>query len=141
MLPALALTGIGLLSIALRANAQALNVRLGLWEVTSTSQPTGVPTVDLSQVPPEFRARAEAALKAQAEQSAKAATRTQRVFVKKENLEKDPLQNANMGPSCTRTTIAHTCSLGEFTIECSAPQKVNGRVRYEAVTPDASRVR
>ena len=48
MLRALALTGIGLLAIALRANAQALNVRLGLWEVTSTSQSTGVPTVDLN---------------------------------------------------------------------------------------------
>jgi hypothetical protein len=130
----LALAGIGLLTIAPAAQAQALNVRLGLWEVTSTSQSTGVPAVDLSQVPPEYRARAEAALKAQAGQNAKPTTRRQ--CVTKESLGKDLFQDTNRDPSCQWTTIAHTSSLGEFTIACTGKQKVSGHIRYEAVTPE-----
>jgi Protein of unknown function (DUF3617) len=134
-LAALALTGFGLLTIAPRARAQALNVRLGLWEVTSTSQSTGAPAVDLSQVPPEYRARAEAAMKAQTGQNAKPTTRRQ--CVTKANLEKDFFHDTNKDPSCHWTTIAHTSSLGEFTIACTGKQKVSGHMRYEAVTPES----
>ena len=131
---ALALTGIGLLAIGLRANAQALKVRLGLWEVTSTSQSTGFPPVDSSRVPPELRARAEAALKAKAD------TQTRRVCITREELEQDPFQEANVGPSCTKTTIAHTSSLGEFTFECTDAPKMSGRLRYEAVTLESVKI-
>src|SRR6202011_882343 len=50
----LALVAVGLLAVAARVHAQNLpfNVRLGLWELTSTSHRAGVPMPDLSSLPP-----------------------------------------------------------------------------------------
>jgi len=39
-----------------------LDVKLGLWEVTSASTRSGMPTIDTSKMTPEQRARVEAAL-------------------------------------------------------------------------------
>jgi hypothetical protein len=132
----LVLVSLGVLTIALGAQFQALNVKLGLWEITSTSQTTGMPAIDLSTVPPEYRGRAEAAMKAQLEQSAKPSTRVRKACVTKENLQKDLFQNASKDPSCKWTTIAQTSSVGEFTIECTGKQQVSGHIRYEAANSE-----
>jgi Protein of unknown function (DUF3617) len=132
----LVLVSLGVLTVVLRAQFSALNVKLGLWEITSTTQTTGTPAIDLSTVPPEYRGRAEAAMKAQMEQSAKPNTRVRKACVTKENLQKDLFQNASKDPSCKWTTIAQTSSVGEFTIECTGVQQVSGHIRYEALNSE-----
>ena len=65
------LAGAGVVAIAALAWTQTLNVKPGLWEVTSVTQATGLPGMDLSKLPADQRAKIEAAVKRRmAEQAA-----------------------------------------------------------------------
>jgi uncharacterized protein DUF3617 len=127
------LATIGLPVSALQTKGQLLNVKLGLWEVTATSQSSGMPPIDLSQLPPETRAKAEAAMKEQF--SGKPTTHTMRSCLTKEKLEKDLFQDEK-DASCKRTTVTSTASVVEFTVECKGERTTTGHMRFEAVTPE-----
>jgi hypothetical protein len=138
LLAPLALVAVGWLAVAARIHAQALpfNVRLGLWEVTSTSHSAGVPMPDLSALPPEQRARAEAAME-KGGMGSKPSTHVQKFCLTKEKLEKDLFQEKEMNDSCKRTTNARTASLVDLTFECTGKQQGSGHIHYEAVTPES----
>jgi hypothetical protein len=129
---AVTLAGILVLSPS-PARAQALNVKLGLWEVTWTVQTAGLPPIDTSKMTPEQRARVEAAMKLRATTPT---TRTRRDCMTKEKLEKEPFQEKALDPSCKRTILSNTPSLREFTIECTGDQATSGRMRFEALSPE-----
>lgn len=119
-----------------------LNVKLGLWEVTSTQHITGMempqvpPNVDLSKVPPEQRARIEAMMKAnQAKTSGQPTTIKQCVTTEK--LNRALFDDREMDPSCKRTMVSSSSTLEEINIECSGRQKMSGTVKIEATGPEA----
>jgi uncharacterized protein DUF3617 len=126
---------------ALRAQ-QTLNVKLGLWEVT-TSTPSGVPPIDTSQMTPEQRARIEAMMAARG-RGAPSAPRVQKTCMTKEKLEKESFQVSGAGqapnPSCNRTITSSTSTLQELHIECSGPPKRTSDFRIEALAPDKVKV-
>jgi len=117
------------------AQGTKLNVRLGLWETTSVSQTAGMPSIDLSNLPPEARARAEAAMKAR--EAMQGTPQVQKYCLTKEKLEKELFQEKEMDPSCKRTTVEDSATVKAFRIECTAPQKMAGDMRFEAVSPTA----
>jgi len=134
----------GVLAAAISAGSTAvaqgpmLNVKLGLWEVTSTSQTAGMPQmpqIDLSSLPPEARARAEAAMKAR--EAMQGTPQTQKYCLTKEKLEKDLFQDKEMDASCKRTTIENSATVKAYKIECTGEHKMSGDMRFEATSPAA----
>jgi hypothetical protein len=125
------------LGIAAIAHAQTpMNVKLGLWEMTMTNQMSGMPAmpqVDLSQLPPEQRARVEAMMKARGGMGGGQPMVTKQCITK-EKLEKqfyEPHQAKD--ESCKQTVVSSTASLQELKVECTGNQKMAGTVRFEAV--------
>lgn len=116
-----------------------LDVKLGLWESTVTTQTSGRPPIPdevLSKLSPDQRARMEEAMKAQ---QAKGATpRTNKSCLTKESLDK-ALTFGNEGPNCKRTVITSNSSKQEIRFDCTDPQsniKTSGTMHVEALNSE-----
>ncbi len=113
----------------------ALNVKLGLWELTSTSETSGMPPIDTSKMTPEVRARIEAALKARGGTPSSPIVR--RDCLTKEKLANYAFQDPQANDSsCKRTIVTNTSALMEMHIECAGARKMTGDFRVEMLAPD-----
>jgi hypothetical protein len=137
---------------------QPINLRLGLWESTSTSEVTGqIPIPQearkemakmkeaMAKMPPEQRAKMEALMNVttpeavmKALTSPEARTPTvHRACVKKE--DRDQLSKlGDIGESCTRTLLSSSGSKLEMRVQCAEGQgmKQTGSFRLEVVNPE-----
>jgi hypothetical protein len=117
----------------------ALNVKLGLWELTSTSETSGMPPIDTSKMTPEVRARIEAALKARGGTPSSPIVR--RDCLTKEKLANYAFQDPQANDSsCKRTIVTNTSALMEMHIECASTRKMTGDFRVEVLAPDKVRM-
>jgi hypothetical protein len=113
----------------------ALNVKLGLWEMTSTSETSGMPPIDTSKMTPEVRARIEAAMKARGGSPSSPLVR--RDCLTKEKLANYAFQDPQaQDSSCKRTIVTNTSALMEMHMECASPRKMTGDFRVEVLAPD-----
>jgi len=90
------------------ARAQAFNVKLGLWEVSSMNEGMG------SKEP-----------------------HTSKQCLTKEKLDKELFEDKKLDPSCKRTMVAETATLREFDVVCTGERAMNVHGRFQAVTPEA----
>jgi hypothetical protein len=133
----LAGVSVGLLGVAAAyAAGTPLNIRLGLWEMTTTGEVSGVPPIPpetLARMTPEQRARAQAAMAARMAQRDKPEVRKQ--CVTKENLERgfDPKNSGAQG--CHTTITSSSAQVMEMKQECSGQHKFTGTFHFEAPTP------
>src|SRR5208282_5648055 len=99
----------------------ALDVKEGLWEMTVTHSMSGMPATPnippdvLAKMPPEQRARVEAAMKGGP------STDVRKECITKEKLEKHSAFSNNRG-DCTRTVVNSTGSKLEVKIHCEEKQ-------------------
>jgi len=99
---------------------QPLNAKLGLWEITTTSQFSGLPPIPadvLAKMSPEQRAKMEAMFKQKASHGG--VPTTSQTCVTQEKLNKAPFSEGKQ--SCQRTIISSTSQLAEFREECTEP--------------------
>lgn len=135
-------TGVGLVVALVSASAQtsqapkaALNVKLGLWEVTSSAQTSGTPDVpDLQKLPPDQRAKAEAMMKAM--MAGAATPHTTKSCLTRERLERDLFQD-NGRNNCTQTAVTNTSSVYAFKFVCTGRNAMSGEWKFEALSPEA----
>jgi hypothetical protein len=126
------------------AQAPAMDVKTGLWEVSSTRSSAGMPRMPampqippevLAQMPPAQRARIESAMRAAQGQSG--GTHTSQVCVTQESLKRGLAFGAEDRPSCQQTVSKGSRTARELQMTCT---ERGGRqtihVRYEAPTPD-----
>lgn len=117
-----------------------LDVKLGLWESTMTSQTSGMPPLPeelLSRLTPDQRAQMEAAMKARA---AKGPQST----VTKSCLTKDQLNKAlafggEANTACKRTLITSTSTKQDIRFDCSdekSNMKGSGTIHVEAINSE-----
>jgi Spy/CpxP family protein refolding chaperone len=116
------------------AQVSALNVKLGLWEITSRSQSSGAPAIDTSKMTADQRARIEAAMKARG--SAGQTPRTRKTCITKEKLASDGFQEQSPDSSCKKTMVTRTATVEEMKIECTGERASTSQVRFEAASPD-----
>src|SRR5437868_5425364 len=83
------------------ADTPALNVRLGLWETTSTTNVGGQMPIDTSKMTPEQKARMEAAMRGMLGKH----TNTTTSCLTKERLERGTFTDEQDRPDC-KTTIS-----------------------------------
>ena len=113
-----------------------LNLKEGLWEMTVTHSMSGMPATPnippevLAQMPPEQRARIEAAMKGGP------STDVRKECITKEKLDKHSAFSNNRG-DCTRTVVNSTGSKLEVKIHCEEKQSsTDGTLVLETVGSD-----
>lgn len=126
-------------SISSRAadKVQPLNVKLGLWEVSTTVTSSGempIPADMLAKLTPEQRARFEEKMKERAGTKTKA--RVRKSCLTKEKLESGMDFNEDKA-SCSRTVLSSSTSNLRVRYQCMLDDvKWSGDVEVEALTPE-----
>jgi|SRR5580698_7897679 hypothetical protein len=119
------------------ADPVPMDVKPGQWESTVTMQMAGMPAVpqipeeQLAKLPPEQRAKVEAALK---QASGGPRSTTNKNCVKKEDLAKLPLNNDQ---TCRTTLVSSSRSKQEIHLDCDRNgNKQTGTMIIEALNPE-----
>jgi hypothetical protein len=119
-------------------SVQPLDVKPGLWETTTTTQMSGMPPMPadvLAKMPPEQRAKMEAAMKARAAQGPKSTT--QKTCLTRQKLSEPLTFGDENDKSCKRTLISSSRNKQEARLECADGTRTrSGDVRIEAITPE-----
>jgi hypothetical protein len=117
---------------------QPLDLKLGLWETTVTTQTSGMPPMPpevLAQMTPEQREQMEAAMAAHGGQGAKPVT--SRSCMTKEKLEK----GGDFGEErkeCKRTIVDSSSSNAEIRMSCEQEgMKTNATVRVQRLSSES----
>jgi Protein of unknown function (DUF3617) len=123
-----------------------LNVKEGLWEVTSTHSMTGMPA--MPSIPPETLAKMPAEQRAKVEAMMKGGmgapkTDIRRECITKEKLDKQMVFAQNRG-ECTHTIVSSTGSRLEMKIHCASQGKdqqmsTDGTFLVEVTSSDSAR--
>ena len=124
--------------LAAAEDIKPLDVKLGLWEVTSTLQTTGMPPVPpdaMAKMTPEQRARIEQMMKPGTSGTPK--TVTQKSCLTREKMNKLQMFGEERG-SCKRTVVNSSSSKLELELQCTTERmKTNETLRMEAVNSQA----
>jgi hypothetical protein len=121
------------LAAAVAAQAPALDVKMGLWEMTNVSTVSGqMPTIDTSKMSPEQRARFEEAMKKRG---------TPRTTVTKSCLTKEKFERSAFmmedqpGRTCKQSILTNTRSRLDATLTCTGEHPVTGQIHVDALSP------
>jgi len=125
------------LATAAYAQPVPLNVKLGLWEMTTTGEVSGAPPIPpeaMARMTPEQRARVQASMASRMEKREKIEIRKN--CVTKKNLEQgfNPKNAGTQG--CHATITSSSAQLMELKQECTGQYKITGSFHFEAPTPD-----
>jgi hypothetical protein len=127
------------------AQAPAIDVKTGLWEMSLNRSMSGIPQParPVRQIPPEVLARMPPAQRAQIEAAMRgqppgsSGTTVSRVCITREALQKGPALGREGRPSCKRTVRTQSRTAWEIQEVCNEEgRQETVRVRYEAPKPD-----
>ncbi len=129
-----------LLLSSLSVRADPLDVKTGLWEITYTTQMSGMPIPDsaLKDMAPEQRARIEAIMKKRQAQAPQNRTRNTCMTQEKLNRAFDNKDDA-ADVKCTHTTLTATRTVQEYKIQCAGSTPHSGVMRIEALSRERVR--
>jgi hypothetical protein len=117
--------------------ADRLNVKLGLWEVTTVTQMNGVlpmPKELMDKLTPEQRAKIAAEAKAKANASQAPEKDTSRECITQKDLD-EPFRSAN-AEQCVTSVVSTSRTAQEMRIVCSGEPKGSGVFKVNAPTPE-----
>ena len=122
-------------TMPLCAFAESLNVKVGAWEMTTTTLMTGmmVPVEAQAKMSPEQRAMIEEAMKAYA---GKPTTDVSKACVTKEDLDQDRLLMSENEDQCKRKIISKSATKIAFELTCAEPSPYKSTVTIEARTSE-----
>jgi len=116
--------------------ADKLDVKPGLWEITSTHQITGIPPMPKEwqeKVTPEQRAAMETAFKKEAEKGPQ--TDTDRECITKQKAEQ-PFDVGDTNKDCTQKVVRTTRTTQEVHLSCTGEYQGTGVLRVTKPTPE-----
>ncbi|HEX3809058.1 MAG TPA: DUF3617 domain-containing protein [Rhizomicrobium sp.] len=120
------------------AQAASLNVKTGLWETTSQAQVSGAPPVPqaaLDKMPPEARAKMDAAVKGI--MAAMSKPHTARSCVTQDQIDKAFADMGKNQGDCKRTSISGSDSEQTFQMVCKSPHgTMTGNFHIAAANPE-----
>jgi Protein of unknown function (DUF3617) len=117
----------------LAGSAEQLNIKTGLWEITSTTQMSGTPQLPkdvTAKMTPEQRARLESEMKSAAKEAHKS---TDRSCITKKDLE-NPFHGS--GENCKQSIVRTTSTTQEVNLVCNGDPKGTGFIRITTPTPE-----
>jgi hypothetical protein len=115
------------------AQAPALDVRMGLWEITNKTTLGGqMPQMDLSKLPPEQRARVEESMKAAMGEH----TNVTKSCITKEKLEKSVfMMDSQPGQKCSQQIVTNTRAALDANLTCTGDRPMKGQMHIDALSP------
>jgi hypothetical protein len=128
-------SGLALMALAWAASAaEKLDIRTGTWEITATTQMSGMPLSDemLGKMTPQQRAEVQAAMRAEAAKGPQ--TEVTRECITTEDVER-PFQSAS-GEDCKQTIVRTTRTAQEARLVCTGEHKGEGLLRVNAANPE-----
>jgi hypothetical protein len=117
----------------LASSAEQLDIKTGLWEITSSTQMSGTPQLPkevTAHMTPEQRAKLEADLKSAAKDAKKS---TDRSCITKKDIE-NPFHGAS--ENCKQSIVRTTRTTQEVNLVCSGEPKGTGFIRITTPTPE-----
>jgi hypothetical protein len=124
-------------------------IKLGLWEISHTSETEGVPAMPampsipgdvLARMPPEQRARMEAAMKARGSSDAAGRASTIRECLTDEDRDR-PFKPDSGDGHCTHTIVSRTATSMEMRMQCKdmahPGSSSDGTFKWQAPTPES----
>jgi Protein of unknown function (DUF3617) len=120
------------------ADNTPLNVKPGLWEITTEGHNSGAPPIPpqvMAQMSPEQRAQMEAHLKDIMAQQAQRRV-TQRCVTQEEIAKGFDKLNSMTQGQCTQTVIASTPTRREGRLQCTGRTTGTGTYHFEAPNPE-----
>jgi len=125
---------------AAHATSISLNLRPGLWEMTSTGEATGALPISqqmLDRLPPDRRAKVEAALAAS--RSRMSQPRVFKQCITAESLKRGiAADDREVREGCHPTVISSTASVMDVRVQCSNPRHTTtGTFHFETSSPEA----
>jgi hypothetical protein len=123
----------GLMLPMLAGSAEQLNIKTGLWEITSTTQMSGTPQLPkevTAKMTPEQRARLEADLKSAARDAKKS---TDRSCITQKDVQ-NPFHGSN--ENCKQSIVRTTRTTQEVNLVCNGEPKGTGFIRITTPTPE-----
>ena len=116
-----------------QAPAPALDVKMGLWEITSTVNLGGQMPFDTSKLAPEQKAQMEAAMKG----AMGAHTSVEKTCMTKEKFEKSSFMTTTPGMNCKQTISTNTRSMLEASVACTGSGEMTMQMHLEAESSTA----
>ena len=116
------------------AQAPALNVKMGLWEMTSTTNIGGeMPGVDTSKMTPEQKKAMEAAMK-----NAMGAHNTvTKTCMTREKFDQSNFMTNGPDDNCKQVLTTNTATTLEGKVTCTGPRTMSGEMHVQATSPTA----
>jgi len=120
------------LTAVVLAQAPVLDVKMGLWEVSSTVNIGGqMPGVDMSKMTPEQKAQVEAAMKSMMG----AHTNTQKSCVTREKFNRESFMMENgPGMTCKQTITTNTKSALDAKVACTGEHPMTMQMHIDALS-------
>lgn len=113
------------------AQAPSLDVKMGLWEITSTMDMGGqMPAMDTSRMTPEQRAQVEAMMK----NMTGAHPTVVKTCITKEKFDRSSFATEQPGTTCTQNITTNTSSTLEATVSCKGGAAVTSRLHIDALS-------
>ena len=127
----LAVAVVAALGAVAAAQAPALNVQMGLWEISSTTDLGGqIPGIDTSKMTPDQKARLDAAMKAMA------GPHTSKTCMTKEKFDQSNFMGQDQpGGACHQAITTNTSTSLEGTVTCAGEHPMSGQVHIDAPSP------
>jgi hypothetical protein len=128
------LAGVASLAIPLLASsAEQLNIKTGLWEITSSTQMSGTP-----QLPKEITAKMTPEQRAKLEADMKSATKDAKKNVDRSCITQKDIERPFHGASenCKQSIVRTTRTTQEVNLVCSGEPKGTGYIRITTPTPE-----
>jgi len=122
------------LGAAAAAQTPALNVQMGLWEISTTTDVGGqMPGVDTSKMTPEQKARVDAAMKGMMGSH----TSVNKTCMTKEKFNQSNFMADQPGDMCHQTITTNTRTSLEGSVTCTGEHPMTGQIHIDAPSPTA----
>ena len=123
----------GLLGAVAFAQAPALNIKLGAWEISSAMNVGGQLPIDTSKMTPEQKARMEASMAGRGPR-----TRLSKTCMTKEKFEKGTfLADDDPEMTCKQTLTTNTRTTLDSTVACTGVRTETRQMHIDAPSPTA----
>lgn len=131
----LAFTLLVLTALPVAGRAAPMEIKTGDWEVTTKTlmEGTMIPQEALAGMPPEQRAKLEAAMGAN---SGKTRTHTMHSCVTQKDLARGELTHSDK-PNCKRTVITQNSRHLEIEETCAAPEASKSHFKFDAASAES----
>ncbi len=133
----LALTATLISAAASQAATVSLNLKYGLWEITSAGTTSGVPQVPaaaLANLTPAQKAKMQAAIAAAMASAGK--PHTYKSCVTAESLQRG-FSDPELSNGCTETVVSSTPTDMQVKIACTGRHPMQGTFHFQASSPEA----